>query len=233
MATSAYTSTPETTNANRACRVVLGPCTDGLRDILRHYVPPSTFSQVITQNQHKLPRLTTVQRDLILPQTGSYTGSYDDMDISLLYLLLRNITGISPHSKGWGNDPDPRDTSLSASIERIRVVRNDCVHSSDPYMSNSKFASVWSTIRKVMVDLDAFLMNGKQYKNEVDFLYNESMDPGRDLHWEEELRKQVKEDEKTREMVDRLQGKSKLLDHYCILHMYNTITRHLIWLYYD
>jgi hypothetical protein len=61
-----------------------------------------------------------------------------------------------------------------------------------------------------MVDLDGFLTNGKKYETAVDFLYSESMDPGRDLHWEEELRKQVKEDEKTREMVVSLQSKSRL-----------------------
>jgi hypothetical protein len=136
------------------------------------------------------------------------------MDISLLYLLLRNITSISPHSKGWGNDPDPRDSSLSANIERVRFVRNRCVHSSDPFMSSSDFNAIWSTIRSVMVDVDAFLMNGNQYENAVDFLRNESMDPGRDLHWEMELRKQVKEDEKTREMVVSLQGKSGLSYRY-------------------
>jgi hypothetical protein len=152
--------------------------------------------------------MTAVQRDLILPQTGSYIGRYDDMDISLLYILLRNVTTISPHSKGWGNDPDPRDSSLSANIERIRLIRNRCVHSSDPFMSSSDFNAIWSTIRSVMVDVDAFLMNGNQYENAVDFLRNESMDPGRDLHWKGELRKQVKEDEKTREMVVSLQGMS-------------------------
>jgi hypothetical protein len=132
------------------------------------------------------------------------------MDISLLYLLLRNITSISPHSKGWGNDPGPRDTCLSANIERIRLVRNDCVHSNDPYMSSADFASVWSNIRSAMVDIDVFLNNGKKYETEVDFLYSKSMDPGRDLHWEMELRKQVKEDETTREMVVNLQSKSRL-----------------------
>jgi hypothetical protein len=71
-----------------------------------------------------------------------------------------------------------------------------------------------------MVDLDAFLTNNKKYENEVDFLSNETMDPGRDLHWEEELRKQVKEDEKTREMVVNLQGETELIKHYCIIHRY-------------
>ncbi|XP_056015722.1 uncharacterized protein LOC125676784 [Ostrea edulis] len=208
---SSYASMPETTNANRACRVVLGPCTDGLRDILRHYVPPHTFPNVIKQNKLNLPRLTAVQRDLILPKSGGYTGRYEDMDISLLYILLRNITSISPHSKGWGNDPDPCDMSRSANIERIRLVRNRCVHSCDPFMSNTDFNSIWSTIRSTMVDLDAFLVNGNKYEKSVDFLRHESMDPENDLHYEEELRKQEQEDKTTREMVNNLENKLEKL----------------------
>ncbi|XP_055998771.1 uncharacterized protein LOC125654883 isoform X2 [Ostrea edulis] len=201
---SLYASQPETTNANRACRVVLGPCTDSLRDLLRQKVPPYTFHHVIKQNKLNLPRLTAVQRDLILPKNGGYMGVYNDMDISLLYILLRNISNISPHSKGWGNDPDPHDTSLSANIERIRLVRNRCVHSCDPSMSNTDFNSIWSTIRSTMVDLDAFLMNRNKYEKAVDFLRHESMDPENDLHYEEELRKQVEEDKTTRKMVVNL-----------------------------
>ncbi|XP_056001360.1 uncharacterized protein LOC125655641 [Ostrea edulis] len=201
-----YASTQETTNANRACRVVLGPCTDGLRDILRYYIPPITFPPVIKVNERKLSRLTADQRALILPRHGYYVGSYGDMDISLLYILLRNITNISPHTKGWGNDLDPHDRSLSANIERIRLVRNRCVHSCDPSMSNTDFNSIWSTIRSTMVDLDLFLMNGNKYEKAVYFLRHESMDTAHDLHYEE-LRKQVEEDKTTREMVDNLENK--------------------------
>ncbi|XP_056016832.1 ankyrin repeat domain-containing protein 17-like [Ostrea edulis] len=204
---SSYESTPETTNANRACRVVLGPCTDSLRDLLRHYVPPHTFHHVIKQNKLNLPRLNRDQRDLILPRTGNYAGNYGDMDISLLYILLRNISSIPPHSNGWGNDPDPSDKSVSANIEKIRLVRNLCVHSSDPSMSISDFNSIWSTIRSAMVDMDVFLMNGNKYEKEVDFLHSESMDPENDLHYEEELKKQVEEDKTTRKMMVSLKRK--------------------------
>ncbi|XP_056008710.1 uncharacterized protein LOC125661395 isoform X2 [Ostrea edulis] len=207
MASSVYASTPETTNANRACRAVLGPCTDGLRDILRLYVPPHTFPHTIKLKKLDLPRLTADQRDLILPRHGSYTGNFRDMDISLLYILLRNISGISPLSKDWGNYPDPSDTSLSANIERIRWVRNRCVHSCNPSMSSTDFNTIWSTIRSTMADLDAFLVNGNKYEKEVDFLRYESMDPEHDLHYEEELRKQVEEDKKTREMVVNLESR--------------------------
>ena len=133
------------------------------------------------------------------------------MDISLLYTLLRNITSIQPHSKGWGNDPDPTDRSVSANIERIRLTRNQCVHSSSPSMSNAEFVSLWSTIRTVIVDLDTLLNNGNKYEDEVDFLQNETMDPERDNHLQDELRRQVTEDLKTKEIVVKLESKRRFL----------------------
>jgi hypothetical protein len=77
-------------------------------------------------------------------------------------------------------------------------------------MSNANFNSTWSTIRSALVDLDAFLSNGKKYEKEVDYLRFESMDPERDQHYEIELKKQVEEDRKTREMIVDLESKSRL-----------------------
>jgi hypothetical protein len=217
MASFNYESTPETTNANRACRCVLGPCTDGLRDVLRHHVNPIDVSREMKKvmKKHNPPRLTPDQRDLILPKTGSYSGNYSDMDISLLYLLLRNVSGIPPHTNGWGNDPDPSDRSLSANIERIRLVRNRCVHCPVPYLSNNDFVTIWGDIRAVMVDVDNFLHNANHYQTAVDQLKHETMDPEKEALYEQELRKQVEEDKTTREMVVNLESKS-LLSTICV-----------------
>lgn len=207
MASNPYKSTEETTNANRACRLLLGPCTDQLRDVFRYYVPPATFPHVIVQQSPNLPRMTVAQRDLILPRGRTYVGIYDDMDISLLYILLRNICNIVPHNNGWGSDPDHRDTSLSANIERIRIARNRCVHSSSPSLSKTEFNSIWSDVRSSVVDIDAFLSNGNHYEKAVDFLRHETMDSERDeLYWKE-LRRQAEEDRETRDMVQDIKGK--------------------------
>ncbi|XP_062580391.1 uncharacterized protein LOC134242335 [Saccostrea cucullata] len=207
MASSSYASTEETTNACRACRLLLGPCTDELRDVLLHHVPLPTFPHVIIHKRSSLPRLTAQQMNLILPRGCSYTGNYGDMDISLLYILLRNICGIPPHSNGWGNDPDPTDRSLSANIERIRIARNQCVHSSSPVLTNADFNTIWTNVRSVVADVDSFLNNGNKYEKEVDFLRYETMDPARDSNYIEELRKQAEEDAETRKMVLRLKRK--------------------------
>ncbi|XP_062618762.1 uncharacterized protein LOC134280370 [Saccostrea cucullata] len=198
---STYMSKEETINACRACRLLLGPCTDQLRDVLRHHVPPQHIAREITN----LPRLSAPQMNLILPSGSSYTGNYDDMDIPLLYILLRNICSIPPHSNGWGNDPDPTDRSLSANIERIRIARNQCVHSSTPALSNADFYTVWAIARSAVVDLDTFLSNGKKFEKEVDFLRYETIDPVRD--YKEELRKQSEEDVKTWEITQGLKRK--------------------------
>jgi hypothetical protein len=172
-----YPSTPDTTNKSRVQRVVLGPCTDGLRDLLRFYVPPSTFSHVISVNRLNLPRLTAHQRDLILPRTGHYRGCYDDMDISLLYILLRNVTNIPPQNNGWGFELDPSDRSISATIERIHLIHNRSLNHSSMFMPNKEFYSIWSTIRSTMADLDKFLGNGERYQRAVDFIRVEFIYP--------------------------------------------------------
>lgn len=207
MAFSVYASTPETTNLCRACRLLLGPCTDQFRDVLRKHIPPSTFPQAILNTKDKLPRMTKDQRDLILPTNGICRGTYDDMDISLMYTLLRNVCKIAPHKKGWGKNPNHADRSLSANIERIRLARNTCGHSSNHFLSNSDFNSLWTEVRSAVVSIDAFLINGNQYEREVDFLRHESMDPGRVQYYREQLRRQTEQDRETRNDVQGVKRK--------------------------
>ena len=98
------------------------------------------------------------------------------MDISLLYILLRNFHGIQPHIKGWGNTPESKDRSVSANIDRLRLARNRCGHSTGG-MPNAEFNQVWSEIRAAVVDLDKALGIGNKYQEAVDFIRNDTMDP--------------------------------------------------------
>jgi hypothetical protein len=68
-----------------------------------------------------------------------------------------------------------------------------------------------------MVDLDAFLMNGKKYEKAVDFLRHASMDPVNDLYYITELRKQEREYQWMMEMVDDMQGMAILYNHFCFI----------------
>ena len=199
----AYAATEEMTNINRASRLLMGPCTDQLRDLLRFYIPPASFIIVIRKEMSRLPRMTEPQRKLILPNSGTYSGNYDDMDISLLYILLRNVCGIQPHNKGWGNAPDSADRSVAANIERLRLARNICGHSTGG-MSNAEFNQVWSEIRAVVVDLDKYMGIGNKYQDAVDYVRNDTMDPVRDKHFINKLLNQMKENENIMKKVESL-----------------------------
>ena len=200
IASTSYAATEEMTNINRVSRLLMDPCTDQLRDLLRFYIPPANFNTVIQTVKSQLPRLTEPQRKLILPNSGVYSGNYDDMDVSLLYILLRNFCGIQAHNKGWGNTPDSADRSVSANIERLRLARNRCGHSTGG-MSNAEFNQVWSEIRATVVDLDKTLGIGNKYQEAVDFIRNDTMDPTRDRHFRDQLLEQITETENIKKDV--------------------------------
>nr|XP_034339438.1 uncharacterized protein LOC109619320 [Crassostrea gigas] len=50
---------------------------------------------------------------------------YHNLDISILYNLLRNVCkNVTPPKRGWGYEPSADDESLGADIERIRSIWN-------------------------------------------------------------------------------------------------------------
>ena len=209
MASTSYAATEEMTNINRVSRLLMDPCTDQLRDLLRFYIPPANFNTIIQTVKSQLPRLTEPQRRLILPSSGVYSGNYDDMDISFLYILLRNFCGIQAHNKGWGNTPDSADRSVSANIERLRLARNLCGHSTGG-MSNAEFNQVWSEIRAAVVDLDKALGIGNKYQEAVDFILNDTMDPVKDKHFRDQLLEQIKDINDIRKKFERIEGEYHL-----------------------
>lgn len=156
MAQSKYLSTRETTNLARLSRIVLGPCTDVLRAILGKEIPQSSLSQTVKTFLAKAPNKKTT---LITKEQESLinTGNYSDFDISLLYVLLRNITKIPPHIKKWGKTPKRCDRSVSANIERIRLIRNDLGHISKISISDHTFNTTWQEISDIVRELDTYL----------------------------------------------------------------------------
>ncbi|XP_062611705.1 serine/threonine-protein phosphatase 6 regulatory ankyrin repeat subunit B-like [Saccostrea cucullata] len=179
-----YTSTPETTNTARLARLILGPCTDVLRDILKTEVKPSDLSRKVKEFTDKLSHgqrnpLNKTQSEIIFPKhTKQYSSDYSDLDISFLYLLLRNVSKISSHSKGWGEIPNPGDRSVAANIERIRLIRNQYYgHSADLSLTESEFRQEWRNIRDIVVELERHLGTSTVYQDAVNKIKNCSMDP--------------------------------------------------------
>ncbi|KAL3888519.1 hypothetical protein ACJMK2_000885 [Sinanodonta woodiana] len=153
-------------NHARLCVVLVTVCGNAMRDILSTHVPaPHTdIHQAILASKWKLtstqgrPHLNKDQTKLVFPDPqGRTTGQVDQFDISLLYTLIRNISTVTAPVTGWGYEPQdqPRDTSLGASVERIRFYRNHIIgHSMDGKISQQDFDDYWNKIDDVLDDIE-------------------------------------------------------------------------------
>lgn len=118
-------------------------CTKLLQEVLRQHVSEKDVHKLLN-NPAKKRRLVPFLRKLRLestlyPKTGVFNGSYADFDVSLLYILIRNLIEIPDHKTGWGNEPDIKDNSTSANVERIRILRNKYAHSNKNRLTDREF----------------------------------------------------------------------------------------------
>lgn len=177
MSLSKYGPSEETTNFSRLIRIIAGPCTDVLRDVLKKTFAPYALSHNVKvfitnlRNPCSSP-FNNEQINLI------YKQNYSDFDITLLYVILRNICNFKPHSKQWGNDPDPGERSLSANIERIRLIRNKYLgHCSRTTISNAHFNEEYNIIFNILKEFDCYLGTSTVYQDAMVIIKECSMDP--------------------------------------------------------
>ncbi|KAL3889732.1 hypothetical protein ACJMK2_002061 [Sinanodonta woodiana] len=165
-------------NHARLCVALVTVCGNALRDILRTNfpVPYQDIYQVILANKVKLTKgrghlLNRDQSQLVFPDPlGQTTGTVDQFDLSLLYTLIRNISTVTAPITGWGTDPldQPRDCCLGASVERIRLYRNQISgHSSDGKISQQDLEDYWNKFDAVLHDIEA-VMGGKVYTQQFE-----------------------------------------------------------------
>lgn len=183
---SKFVSTPETTNLARLARMTLGPCTDVLRAVLTNEMSPSALSHnvktfIANHPKHKKCPISKEQEKLI------HGKIYEDFDISLLYIILRNICQIPEHKNRWGNVPLPTDRSVSANIERIRIIRNEYGHSSEFSVSNIEFKRKWQHILKIVQELEICLLTSTVFQNAVIDISTCSMDPEQESKYIKQL----------------------------------------------
>ncbi|KAL3889700.1 hypothetical protein ACJMK2_002029 [Sinanodonta woodiana] len=161
--------TPEHMNYARLCVALITVCGNALRKILltNFPVPYANIYQAILANRQTLtmrpgrPLLNNDQVMLLFPDPlGNKVGTLDQFDLSLLYILIRNVSTVPAPITGWNKDPcdQPRDTSLGASVERIRSFRNHISgHSADGKISRQDLDDYWSKFEAVIRDIEAVL----------------------------------------------------------------------------
>ena len=168
-ASSVPTSTKETTNYARLCRVLVDLGTCALRDCFDAIFTPPTLHKVLAASQPTLQSLRSrriinvTQWGNLFPSTPASLSS-TDFDITLLMILFRNTCGMAPPLTGWDALPAATDVSREADI---RLTLHESNTSEIAFMLMPNHASIddatfnkyWKEIRDTLVRL-----GGVKYK---------------------------------------------------------------------
>ncbi|XP_033731487.1 uncharacterized protein LOC117321127 [Pecten maximus] len=174
-----YQSTKETANFARICRLMIDVVPDVFRELLHSRLPSSGLGPVLGNQKGQIfSLLNNQQKKILFPKGGVFAGSLQDLDTSLIYILLRNLGNIPPHKNGWGRVPDLADRSLSANIDRLRVQRNEAyAHANTASISDGDFKIRWADIRKSVEDIENTVLTSMAFVAKVDSILSMRIDP--------------------------------------------------------
>ena len=158
-APSPLASSPEKTNGNKLSRLLIDGGTTVLRNIFDHYHPPVNLASDLNSNYSILNKLLRKrvlnghQWDKLFPP-GRGVPDSNTFDITLLFLLLTNICGLSPPLTGWHTKPSPGDNSLEANLARVKFFRNELYgHVTSTAFDVAIFSSLWQEISAALLSL--------------------------------------------------------------------------------
>ena len=207
------TSTNETTNFARLCRLLVDVATQALRDTFDSIHSSNDLHKVLSANCSTLKDLKSkriinpIQWGKLFPPIPT-TVSSRDFDTTLLVVLLRNICGLAPPTSGWDNLPVAEDRSLEADIARLKYFRNEVyAHAETASVDEVTFNTYWRDIRETVVRL-----GGNTYQAAVDTLKDECMDPRVQEHYRRLLVDWKRDDDNLKEKIDEIMRKLKALE---------------------
>ena len=197
----------------RMCQLIVTICADVLRHVLDKYIPPANLPSALQNAQSSLTArggpLNKQQKNLLYPRgTPAKTISSTDFDISLLYILLRNVAGIAAHSNGWGDTPKTGDNCLSACIEIIRISRNEVNgHNLTGQITDDDFNYQWSVLRSAIEKIETNELSGTSFVKCVDELLVVDLNPVKSAEYTSEILRMEIEEYEMKEMMYAMKGK--------------------------
>ena len=195
-ATPTASSTKETTNYAKLCRLLVDIGTQALRDTLNSLHPPENLYTVLAANKPTLQYLRAkriinpTQWGKLFPAIPKSVSTHS-FDTTLLMILLRNLCGFTAPLTGWDAMPAVTDLSREADIARVKYFRNTVYgHAENASVDDVKFNDYWCDWWDTLVRL-----GGVSYKAAIDDLRNECMDPEVEDHYMELLSEWKKDED--------------------------------------
>ena len=167
-------SSVEKTNGNKLSRLLIDGGTTVLRNIFDSHHPPANLAAIlksrriysILTNLRYRGILNDCQWVKLFPPRSRGPPNSKNFDITLLFILLRNICGLHPPRSGWDKMPPVSDTSFEANLARIKYYRNDLFHVETTSIETQVFNVKWQKISSVLVSLGLSQSNVDRLKKE-------------------------------------------------------------------
>ena len=155
----ALRSSCEKTNGAKLSRLIIDGGRLALQKEFDAIHPPNTLQVVFNTNHTTLQRLLTKkvltgkQWDLLFPRGGALPDP-NSFDITLLFVLLRNICGLCPPATGWDKKPAATDKSREANLAWIKWFRNEVyAHVTTTGIEAPLFSQYWVELSDTLVQL--------------------------------------------------------------------------------
>ena len=198
-------STKEVINFSRLTRLLVEGGTKALRCTFDNIYPPAKLHQALVSNRLILQRLrskrilSSAQWNMLYPTTHS-SGKSEEFDITLLLVLLRQISGLPPPAKGWNNLPTALDKSVEANIARVTFYTNSLLrHARCASVDDPTFDALWLEISDALIGLgvDADTINE---------LKTESIYPDVEEHHQKLVKEWMKDEDNIKDKHDEIGG---------------------------
>lgn len=162
--------TPEVQNGIRLSALLINEGTKAVRNRFIEKLRERNFKSVAEALQDKKIRakieslykgakgkpklLNDNQYHLLFPKKGK--PNWDNFDLTLLTLLLRQMLNLPPpmSTNNWKDNPDDKDTGFCADLVRIRHMRNEIYgHISHMGLPDCEFKILWANLETVLLRL--------------------------------------------------------------------------------
>ena len=170
-------SSLEKTNYTKLSRLIIDGGTLALQKVLNDAIlPPANLHAALKTNLTTLQALkkkkilSKNQWNLLFPPGGAPPDA-KQFDITLTFLLIRNICGILPPASGWNSEPPAADKSFEANLVRVKFFRNELGHVPTTAIDTPSFENQWLKVSDALVRL------GLGW-SEIDRLKNTPIDEG-------------------------------------------------------
>ncbi|KXJ23435.1 E3 ubiquitin-protein ligase DZIP3 [Exaiptasia diaphana] len=148
---------PDTERFQRVALLLVRGGTIIIRGLFDNIHPPLTLVHVLQIHRATLDDLrrrrilNSDQWKKLFPSPGAY-GESEDFDLTLLFVLLRNICNLTAPANGWDKLPaDISDISMEDDLARIKYYRNYLYGYIMVKLSEDEFNECWDEISNALL----------------------------------------------------------------------------------